>query len=268
MALSDEIKLFFKQIASVAAKDFKYLALSPLFFAFTGVCCVVLSYVFPRALFNFADKYIAPSFGTGESAPRANIYFEVFMDQHISLINFIILVAVPVLAMKSLSEEKRNGSFDLLMSAPISSIQLVLGKYLALLAVLGVFILFSLLYPLSTAFVVEIPFRFLAGGYLGLFCLAAIYSAVGLFASSLSKSLVLSAFLGVILNIALWMFSIGGNLQGGFFGSIMEYLSLARHLRHFMFGSIVISSCVFIFCVIAFFLFLVFKTVELSRWRS
>ena len=266
MTVSNEIKLFFRQIFTIAGKDFRYLVFSPLFFSWTGVSCILLSYIFPRDLFRFASSYIAPSFGQSEG-PARNIYFEVFVS-HISYLNLILLFSVPVLAMKLLAEEKRNRSFDLLMSAPVSSVQMVLGKYLSLLTVLGLFLLVSLVYPFSTALFAKIPFQPLLGAYLGLFLLSAVYGAVGLFASSLSRSLFLSAFLGMILNISLWFFSTGTGLHGGPVGSVMDYLSLSQHLTNFIKASLVLSSFVFFFCVIAFFLFLVFKTVELSRWRS
>jgi len=265
-SLRQSQKLFFKQMSLMAQKDFKSLFLSPLFFVWAGVSFVLLSYIFPRDLFRFAMSYAMPALGPGGDQGR-NIHFEVFAA-HISYMNLILLLSIPVLGMKLLAEEKQNRTFDLLMTSPLSSLQMILGKYFALLLLVFLFLFLSLLYPLSTAFFSEIPLGPLFSSYLGLFLLAGLYSAVALFASSLSRSLFLSAFIGTILNIGLWFISQQGEQASSLGADIMAYLSLSTHLTHFIKGSIPTSSLVFFLTVIVFFLYLVFKSVEFIRWRA
>ena len=263
----DDVKIFFKQIILIAGKDLRYLVLSPLFFAWIGISFIFLSYTFPRDLFRFAMSYAMPMFGQGGEQGR-NIHFEVFVA-HISYINLILLFAVPVLGMKLLAEEKRNRTFDLLMTSPLSSLQMVLGKYIALVAALVLFLSFSTIYPLSTGFWTDIPFGPLFSSYIGLFLLASLYGSTCLFASSLTQSLFLSAFIGMILNIGLWFISQQGpGPSSTFLANVMEYLSLSQHLTNFIKGSLVLNSVIFFFSLIVFFLFLVFKSIEIIRWRS
>ena len=250
----------------ITKKDFKSLLWSPLFFVWAGISFVFLSYIFPRDLFRFAMSYAMPAFGGGGSQER-NIHFDVFVA-HISYMNLILLLSIPVLGMKLLAEEKQNRTFDLLMTSPLSSLQMVLGKYLALLSLVSVFLFFSLLYPLSTAFFTEIPLGPLFSSYLGLFLLVGLYSAIALFASSLSDSLFLSAFIGMILNIGLWSVFQQGGAGASLSASVMSYLSLSSHLTSFIKGSISISSVLFFLIGVVFFLFLVFKSVEFIRWRA
>ena len=262
-AVLSEIRLFFRQSFLVAKKDFLSLALSPLFFIWTGISFILLSYNFPRDLLRFARSYSMPMFGQN---PDQNIHFDVFIN-HVSYINLILLFAVPVLGMRLIAEEKQNRTFDLLMTSPLSSLQMLLGKYFSLLFILFLFLFFSLIYPLSTGFFAEIPLGPLFSSYLGLMFLCALYSAVSLFASSISSSLFLSAFIGMILNIGLWFLS--QSSQGaGFWMEVMNYLSLSSHLTNFVKGSVVISSVVFFLSWIILFLFLVFKSVEWTRWRA
>lgn len=264
--LLNDIRLFWKQTSLMARKDFKYLVFSPLFFTWMGISFIFLSYTFPRDLLRFAMSYAMPAFGQG--AQQRNIHFDVFVA-HISYINLILLFAVPILGMKLLAEEKRNRTFDLLMTSPLSSFQMVLGKYLALLAVLTLFLFLSLIYPISTGFFTEVPFGPLVSSYLGLFLLAGVYGSTCLLASSLSQSLFLSAFIGMILNIGLWFISQQGqNFSSSLATHIMDYLSFSQHLTNFIKGSLVVSSFVFFLSLIVFFLFLVFKVVEITRWRS
>ena len=261
-----DMKLFFRQSTVIAVRDFLQLLVSPLFYVFAGLSCIFLSYVFPRDLFRFASAYIMPAFQQG-AGPARNIHFEVFVA-HISYINLVLLFCVPILAMKLLSEEKKNRTYDLLMTAPVSSLQIVIGKYLALMSILTIFLLITLIYPLSTTFVTDIPVGPLVSSYIGLFLLTGVYAAIGLFTSSLTGSLFLSVFIGIILNIALWFISQGQEFSSPALTSVMEYLSLSQHLTNFIKGSLVINSFTFFLSFTIFFLFLVYKVIEFSRWRS
>ncbi len=262
-----KIQLFFRQTLLITGQELKRLVLSPLFFIWVGINFILLSYIFPRDLFRFAMSYTMPVFA-GSPAQGRNIHFEVFVA-HVSYINLIFLLAIPVLGMKLLAEEKRNRTFDLLMTSPISSGQIVLGKYLSLLLALNLFLIFSLAYPLSTALFTEIPWGPLFSSYIGLLALTSAYSAICLFASSLSSSLVLSAVIGMILNIGLWFISQQGqSFSSATLTSIMDYLSMSRHLTDFIKGSLIINSFVFFFSLSVFFLFLAIKSIEITRWRS
>ena len=248
-----ELKIFFRQVRTVAARDFYQLTVSPLFLVFMGISCIFLSYIFPRELFRFVASYNVPVFQQGAMAAK-NVHFDVFVS-HISYINLIFLFCIPILTMKLIAEERKNRTFDLLMTAPLSSLQIVVGKYIAVLGSLLVFLIISLLYPLSVSLFAEIPFGLLISSYIGVFMLTATYAAVGLFTSSLTSSLFLSVFIGVILNISLWFISAGQTYESPILTATMEYLSLSNHLTNFVKGSLVIHSFTFFFSCIIFFFF-------------
>ncbi|MCY4512685.1 MAG: ABC transporter permease [Bdellovibrionales bacterium] len=261
------VKFFFRQTFVIAWRDFSQTIFSPLFLSLIGIFCGFLSYTFPRELFRFADSYVMPAFQQ-MGGQEKNIHFAVFVS-HISLINLLLLFCVPALTMKFLAEERKNRTFDLLMTTPISSFHIVTGKYLALLGLVFCFLAVTFLYPLMVAvFPSEIPFKPLLASYIGLFLLAALYTAVGLFASSLTSSVFLSMIIGFILNVVLWFISQGQDFSNNpIFTSIMEYLSLGNHLTFFIKGSLTVSSCVFFISAIFLFLFLVYRVIEFGRWR-
>ena len=262
-----KIKMFFRQIFLIAYTDFKQITFHPLFFMSLGACYILISSLFPRELMQFASSYITPGFQQAPGQTR-NIHFDVFIP-HIQMINLLLLFLVPTVAMKLLSEEKKNKTYDLLMTVPLSSLQIVLGKYLALILNLSFFLLVAMAYPLSLTFFTDIPEGPFLASWLGLFLLAAVYAATGLFASSLTSSAMLSIIMGVIFNFSIWFVSQGKDFSDNpVFQNVMEYLSLSEHLVNFIKGSLVISSFVFFFSCILFFLFLVYKVIEFSRWRS
>ena len=256
---------FFRPIFLIARADFRLLTWHPLFLLGAGASCIFISYVFPRELFQFAASYMTPAFG----APGGgrNIHFDVFVP-HVSLVNLLLLFFIPAFSMRLLAEEKKNNTFDLLITAPISTLQIVLGKYLALLAALTLFIMVTAVYPLSTGLFVDIPKGPFTATFSGLFLLAAVYGAAGIFASSLTASPWLGVIMGVIFNISLWFISQGKDFSNNpVFQSAMEYLSLSSHFVNFIKGSLVISSIVFFLSCVVFFLFLTHKTIEFNRWR-
>ena len=155
------------------------------------------------------------------------------------------------------------------MTVPLSSLQIVLGKYLALILTLIFFLIVTMLYPLSTIFFTKIPTGPFLTSWLGLFFVTATYAAAGLFASSLTASVMFSMIMGVIFNISLLLISHGKEFSDNpIFQNVMEYISLSEHFVNFINGSFAISSLVFFFSCIVFFLFLVYKVIEFSRWRS
>ena len=254
-----------RRIFLISWTDFRQSAFHPLSALVLGVCCLFLSYIFPRELFRFAAAYIMPAF---QQAPgQQNIHAAVFVP-HIQLVNLLLLFLVPVFSMKALAEEKKNKTYDLLMTAPLSSLQIVAGKYLALLMIVSVFLLTAMLYPLSVGLFVEIPGGLFFTSWAGLFLLAAVYAAMGLFASALTASSMLSVIMGVIFNLSVWFVSQGKDVSDNpLFRAVMDYLSLPDHLVNFIQGSLVVSSFVFFFSCILFFLFLVYKVLEFSKWR-
>ena len=259
----DGIKLFFRQTWTVGSRDIVRLLRRPLFSAFTGLSCLFLSVLFGGMLFRFSEAYSSPF---PQQGPGQSIHAAVFMP-HVGVINLLLLFCAPLLAMSLLAEEKKSRSFDLLMTAPLSSLHIAAGKYLALLALLLLFVLISLVYPLSTAFFAEIPFGLLFSAYAGLALLAALYAAIGLFASSLTSSLFFSFFGGIILILSLWFFAQGQDFQSPALSAAMDYLSVSGHLEELAQGHVLLSSLAFFLSAAVFFLFLVHAALEFARWR-
>lgn len=249
---------------TLAWKDLRNLILSPMFYVIAGLCSVLWSYSYMRNLVEFAEQsrvYMQPGMDSGLNLQRA-----VFLP-HISQINLLFVFVVPALTMRLLAEEKRMRTYDLLLTSPISATEIALGKFLAGLGSVGALTLVSLLYPLATRLVAAYPMGPLLAAYLGVFLVAGTYVAVGLFASSLTESVLLSVVLGLIFNILLWFISQGSGNGGGLMASVLEYMSLGQHFLNFILGAIKLSSLVFLMSLIVLFVFLTQRVVESSRWR-
>lgn len=253
-----------KVVFAIAWRDFKSLLQMPMLYLILGLCSVMMSFFYMRNIFMFAarSRMVVPSMGEGP-----NLQMDIFA-QHISLVHLLLLLVTPVLTMRLLSEEKKMRTYDLLLTAPVSALQIAAGKYLAgfysAMLVIGI----SFLYPLATGWLTEIAWGPLLSAYLGMILVIAIYVAIGLFASSLSESIVLSVILGWIFS--LMVFFIGqasSNSSDPVWSAVFEQISMPEHLYAFLTGSIRTKSMIFLLSVIALFVFLTERVVESSRWR-
>ncbi len=248
---------------TIAWKDIRNLLTSPLFFIIAGLCTILWSYTFIRNVVQFAEN----SRQNMGAESGLNLQREVFM-MHISQINLLFIFVVPALTMRLLAEEKRLRTYDLLLTSPVTATNIALGKFLAGWAAVLALTLISLLYPLSVRTVTAFPMGPLLSAYLGVALVSGAYVAVGLFASSLTESIVLSVVMGLIFNIMLWFIAQGtGGDSSPVVAAVFEYLSIGQHFLNFILGSIKLKSVVFFTTLIGLFVFLTQRVIESSRWR-
>ncbi|NNK87412.1 MAG: gliding motility-associated ABC transporter permease subunit GldF, partial [Flavobacteriaceae bacterium] len=140
-----------------------------------------------------------------------NILYNGFADltPFFSLAPWIFLFLVPAVSMRSFAEEKRQGTFEMLLTKPTSKFNIVAGKYLAVLALAVLALIPSLLYVVAVHSLGNptgnIDLGSTAGSYLGLIFLVASYAAIGVFASSLTANQIVSFILAVFVSFALYI---------------------------------------------------------------
>jgi ABC-2 type transport system permease protein len=254
-----------RSIITIAWKDFKILVTSPTFFVISGLCCVIWSYVYVTALMRFAQSSMMGSMmGNHE---QNNIQYSVFMN-HISVINLVSIFFMPALTMRLLAEEKKLRTYDLLLTAPVTATQIAVGKFLAGFGAALILALISFIYPAATGLFASFAWLPLLTAYLGLLMVLALYVAIGLFASSLTESVVLSVIMGCLFTIALWFINPGnGSSDSAIWGAVMEHMSMGSQFMGFIRGSIKISAVVFMLSMVTMFVFLTQRVVESARWR-
>ncbi len=255
-----------RAIFVIAWKDLKALLTSPTLYIIATFCTALWSYGFMRNIMQFGERSMMSGMAPGADS-GLNLHMTVFL-YHISQINLLFIFVIPALTMRLLAEEKKLRTYDLLLTSPLTSTQIVVGKFLAGFGAAAFLTSLSFLYPLFTATFASVQFGPLLTAYLGVLLVSAAYVAVGLFASSLTESVVLSVCMGLIFNLSLWFISQGADFSNSpMFMSVMEHLSVGNHFMGFIKGSLKLSSLVFFLSLVAFFVFLTQRVVEASRWR-
>lgn len=244
-------------------KEVRSYFLSPLFYFLAFIFTTFLSARFLPTIFSFAQRAAMPeNLGGG-----ANIHFGVFMV-HLNMVYLIMLFLTPLITMKLLSEEKKERTLDLLLTAPVSSAQIILGKFFAAWFALSFLLFLALLYPLFMTLFVQFDVGPLWGSYLGMFLMLGLNAAIGLFASSLTSSALLSSFLGLLMILAVMLSgSFSGKITHPFWSALVEQLSLVLHIQDFFSGTLDTSGILFFITSLALFCFLSQRVLESSRWR-
>ena len=218
-------------------------------------------------LVNGGVFWVLVSFLSDPRAPASATPLDYFFGQTI-FFWLVLLFVAPVLTMRLISEERRSGTIEVLMTAPISETQVVLGKYLAALGFYMVLWLPSLAYAAILAAYSEVDWGPVASGYVGIFLLGGLFLAVGIFASSLTRSQIVAA-LGTFA-ILMVFFSFG--LLEGLFNSewakaALGYMNLWQHMEEFSRGIVDSRRLVFYVSLACLFLFLSSRALEAKKWR-
>jgi ABC-2 type transport system permease protein len=180
----------------------------------------------------------------------------------------ILLILAPVLTMRLLSEERRSGSIEVLMTAPISEAQVVAGKYLAALAFYIALWVPTVVYGLLLAHYSSLDWGPVAGGYLGTIAIGALFIAVGLFASAMTKSQLVAAIVTFACTFFLAMLGLLENLfNNDFAHQTFGYVSLFNHMDEFAKGIVDSRRLVYYLSGIVLFLFLTSRALEERKWR-
>jgi ABC-2 type transport system permease protein len=180
---------------------------------------------------------------------------------------FTLLLLGPVLTMRLLAEEAKLGTLELLLTSPIRDFEVVTGKFISSMAILGLLLLLTLFYPLLLIVFGNPDIGPMLSGYLGLVLLGAFFLSVGLFASSLSSSQIASAVVGLVILLMFWFIDEAADFFRGLPESILEFVSPRTHFTDFARGIIDSESIIYYLALTAIFLFLAVRSLEARRWR-
>lgn len=242
-------------------KELKTIVISPIFLVILSTVAFIWSYVFVRSVIEFEQSIHTESIlGSGDLQTIINSFLSI---------NYIIFIFLtPIIAMKLLVEDRNNGSFNLLLFTPNSTWSIVLGKYLAGLSAILLFLLVSLAYPLGVGQSVGFDQSLTLTAYLGMFFLTLTFFSVNSLICSFVRSSFLAIILSVIANIGLLMV---GDMSlmptNDFFSELVMQASVARHFSLLSQGAVAISSLVFFVSLNFLCLYLMEKVVSLSRWK-
>ena len=180
----------------------------------------------------------------------------------------LLLLLIPILTMRSFSEERRQKTLELLFTYPLSDLQIVFGKFLGLVSILILLTFPTILY-FFLAQVVDAKFELasLLAGYFGILLVGASFVAFGMFVSSLTEHQAVSAGIGFTILLFFWIVGWLADWTSPALGNIFRELSLIEHFKDLTRGILDTKDVAFFVLFIAFFLFASFYSLEIRNWK-
>jgi ABC-2 type transport system permease protein len=189
-----------------------------------------------------------------------------YFGQNSIFLLMTLLLVCPALSMRLLAEERRSGTIEALMTAPVGSAGVVLGKYVAALITYVLIWVPTLLYVVILRKTGNVDWFVMLSSYLGLFLIGAQYLAIGVLASSLTKSQFVALLVTVMIQFGLFVLGIGEYIfDPGIFHDVCSYVSLAGHMEDFAKGIVDTRRLLYDASLAIFCLFLTVRVVD--SWR-
>ena len=200
-----------RQAVLIFSKEFKDYFISPIAYIVIAIFLLVTGWLFFSTFF---------------------IYDQVELRRFFNLLPFLFALMVPIITMRLFSEELNVGSYEILLTLPVTYTDIILGKFLAGLALVAAILLPTLAYPVFISFLGTLDWGVVLGSYIGSLLLGAAYAAIGLFASSLTRNQIIACIVGMVICAIL---AIIDKMLFFFPQSILDvvaYLSAAIHFEN------------------------------------
>lgn len=253
----------------IAKKELGSYFSSPVAYVVITMFLVITGYFFYNqfAMFSTLSFQASNDPGLAKQQNLLNIT-ETVLRPLFGNISMIMLLMMPLLTMRLFSEEKKSGTIELLLTYPVTDMEVILGKYFACLTVFILMLFLTVTYPALLFIFGKPEMGPVLTGYIGLFFMGAAFISLGIFTSSLTENQIIAATLSFGLLFLFFMMGYSVGMMGPLLGKLMMYISLIGHLESFAKGVIDTTDIIYYCIFITLFIFLTLRVMESKKWRG
>lgn len=244
-----------KELESYFASPIAYVV-AALFLVLSGV------FFYIYLIFYLQNAQMSGAYGGGEGMDVT----QTIMRPLFSNVGFFGLIILPLIPMKLLAEEKKLGTFELLMTSPVSILQLVVGKFLSAASLMLLILLLTAVYPIVLSIFGNPDLGPILTGYLGLFLLSCSFLAVGLLCSSMTENQIVAAVMGFVFLVIFWILNFVTRSEA-WYGKLAQYASIYQRFDDFTQGVINAGDVVYYVSFAFFALFVTGIILQSQRWK-
>lgn len=244
-------------IFTIAARELRALFLSPMAWAILAVVQAIIAYFFLLYLDYFVQ--IQAQLANLQNAPGVS---SVVVAPLFSTVAIVLLLIVPLLTMRLVSEERRNKTLSLLLSAPVSISEIILGKFVGIMGFLLMILLLITLMPLSLLAGGSIDGGLFGADLLALFLLLCSFASLGLYISTLTAQPTVAAVSSFGALLLLWIIDTAGSSGQN---TILAYLSMLNHYQALLRGIFNSGDIIYYLLFTALFLVLSIRRLDAER---
>ena len=252
-----------RTILAITRKELEAYFASPIAYVVTTLFLVLAGiFFYIYLLFYLQSAQMAGAYGGSEGVDVT----QTIMRPLFSNLGFFGLIIFPLITMRLLAEEKKQGTFELLMTSPVSTAQLVLGKFLGAASLVIVILLLTSVYPIVLMVFDHPDVGPILTGYLGLFLLACAFIAVGIFCSSVTENQIVAAVLAFVSLVIFWILNFVTRSEA-WYGKLAQYASIYQRFDDFTQGVINLNDAFYSVSFTFFALFIAGIVLQSQRWK-
>jgi ABC-2 type transport system permease protein len=250
---------------TICRKELNSYFRSPIAYGVMAFFALISGYFFYVAVVYFMQMSIQSAM-SGQSQPMS--VNDSVIRPLFSNISVIGLFVIPMITMRLFAEEKRTGTIELLITSPVTDLEIILGKWLAALGLYASILAVSVV-SMASLFIYGKPdWRPMLVGYLGLLLQGGCLLAIGTFISTCTKNQIVAGVAGFSVCLMLWVLDWLSSFQDSVGAKVMAYLSVLQHFDSFSKGVLDSKDIIYYLSAIFIGLFLTARSLESLRWRA
>jgi ABC-2 type transport system permease protein len=253
-----------RNILAIAGKELRSYFASSIAYIIIGLFALLFGWFFYVYLHVFVEQSARMGMmGGGNVNVNEQMIRGVLQNAAV-----IILFVMPMITMRTYSEEKRSGTIELLLTSPLTDFEIIVGKFLGAMGLFAAMLLVTMI-DMAILFRLGNPeWRPIAAGYLGLLLMGGCFISVGLLISSLTKNQIVAGVMTFAVFLMLWVINWLADSSGPTGQAVLSFLSITDHFDDFTKGIIDTKHLAYYISFITFGLFLTAKSVDSERWRG
>ena len=252
-------------VLAIAQKELKAYFASPIAYIVIGLWALLYGYFYSSLLGYFVRQSIQGSQFGGPQTLNINEQMLRLLFQNVTI---LVLFLMPMITMRTYAEEKRSGTIELLLTSPVTDLQIILGKFVGALGLYGAMLAVTIVHILILFIYGNPEWKPIATAYLGLLLFGGCFISAGLFISSLTKNQIVAGTASFAVFLLLWILDWMGSFTGPTVSALLSYLSIVGHFDDFSKGVIDTTHVIYYVSFITFGLFLTARSVDSERWRG
>jgi len=254
------------KIWPIFKKEMRLYFTSPVAYVVLAIFLVIAGYFF-SAIFSYFTMASMQAAMNPQMSRELSVTDSV-MRPLFSNLSVILLLLIPIVTMRLFAEERRAGTIELLLTYPVRDGAVLIGKYLAALALYAIMLAFTLVYPALLLYFTRVEWGPLLTGYLGLLLMGATFLSVGLFASTLTENQIIASLITFGVLLIFWVIGWSAESVGGVWGRVLTDLSMLEHYDTFSKGVLDTKDVIYYVNFTLLGLFLTLRSLESQRWRG
>ena len=255
-----------RNMLAIASKELRSYFAGPIAYIAIGLWALLYGY-FYVAILQFFVRNSMQMMGQMGGPQSMNVNQQLIRPL-LQNVTIMMLFVLPMVTMRTYSEEKRSGTIELLLTSPLSDLQIIMGKFLGAMGLYAVMLLVTVPH-IALLFIYGNPeWKPILTAYLGLLLLGGCFISLGLLISSLTKNQIVAGMVTFAVFLMLWIITWIGSFSGPTVDQLTKYLSIIDHLDDFSKGVLDTKHLIYYVSFITFGLFLTAKSVDSERWRG